>query len=256
MGFFTKFFGVEVDKGSDALMTMLIKWDPAGATEAEKRMIAEKLSEFCVKCEDARKKMVKELADVATVKAAAADKVALYEMWDTEVKNPATSEDRRKRLEKELPGLAVELSGFGPRIDKEVREAELAEKLFKTYDQVVIKTNEKLQQKLAQADQQTAELEIAKAEKALLEEQVTAARVLAGLAKATDSFDVAANVVSKETEKLRTQSAGLQREADLLTASSTEDVFRAAELAKMKGAGNAAAPITDQLAALKAKLGS
>jgi hypothetical protein len=254
MSFFTKFFAVEADKGADALMNMLIGWDPTSATEAEKRMIAAKLSEFCVKCEEAKKKMHKEEADVVAVKAQAADKLALAKSWQTQIADPATDEGRKKQLEDKLPGLMAELAQFGPKIDKEIREAEVAKRLFNTYDQVVITTNEKLQQKIAQTDQNLSELEIARAEKALAKEEVDAARVLAGIQRASDSFNVASAAIAQKTATLQSETAGMQREAALLTAKNKDDEFVATELAKMKGTGNTTTSITDQLASLEAKL--
>lgn len=255
MGFFSKFFAVQADKGADALVTLLANWDPTGATEAEKRMIAEKLAEFCVKCEEAKRKMQKEEADVVAVKQQYANKLQLAKNWDAEIRNPATDPARREDLQNNrLPKLMQELQEFGPKIDKEVKEAELAKKVFETYDQVVIATNRKLQQKIAQGEQLTSELEIARAEKALVEEQVDAARVLNGLKTATDSFDVASGAIKRQTDKLRDQTAGMQREAELLTVSSKDDDFVAAELARMNGVVSSEKSITEQLAELEAKV--
>ena len=254
LGFFQKFAGVEANKGADALMTLLVKWDPTGASEAEKRMIAGKLSEFCVKCEEARKSMQKEEADVTTVKKQAADKVVLAKMWQVEINDPATDEARKKLLNEKLPALMDELKGYAPKIDKEVREAELAKKLFETYDAVVVTTNQKLQQKIAQSEELTSNLEIAKAERSMAQDQVDAARVLNGLQTAHDSFDVASSVITKQTDKTKAETAGLLREADLLTATKKDDSFVAAELAKVQGTGNSGKSVTDQLADLEAKL--
>lgn len=254
MGFFTKFLGVQADKGADALIAILVNWDPTGATEAEKRMIADKLSEFCVKCEEAKVKMQKEEADVVAIKRQYADKLQLAKNWNAEIENPATDGARRTELQGRLLKLMQELQEFGPKIDKEVKEAELAKKVFETYDQVVVETNKKLQQKIAQADQLTSELAIAQAEKSLVQDQVDAARVLNGLRTVTDSFDVATSAITKRTDKLRAETAGMQRETELLLASKKDDDFVAAELAKVNGTGNTAKSITDQLAELEGKL--
>jgi len=255
MSFLRRFFGVQAEKGSDALIEILVRWDPAGATEAERREIGAKLSAFCLKCEEAKKKMRKEEADVTAIRKQAGDKLALAKKWQAEIENPATEAARKATLQQKLPALMQELKELGPRIDQEVKEAELAKKVFETYDKVVVATNQKLQQKAAQSKQLTAELELAKTEQALVNDQVDAARVLNGLQTATDSFTVASNAISKETEKAKAKTAAMLREADLLTANSKEDDFVAAELAAVNGTGETTTSITDQFAALEKKLG-
>lgn len=252
--FLAKFAGVQADKTADALMTTLIKWDPKGATEAEIRAVREALSEFSIKCEEARTKMNKEVAEAEEIKQVVADKIELAKKWKAEIDNPATDASRKAKLEGELPKLMDELAKLGPKVDKEVKEAEMATKLFETYDQVVITTNEKLATKIAQAEELTSSLEIAKVEEQLANEQVKAAEVLAGINKARDSFDVASSVIAKETQAIKDRTAAKEREADLLAGHKKDDSFVQAELAEMTGKGKTNLSFEDQLAALSAKV--
>ena len=256
LSFVKQLIGVNAEQGADALMGILVKWNPKNASLAERRMIAETLSQFCVKCEEARVKMQKEVNDVVIVRGEAAKKIALAKKWQVEIADPATDSARKAQLESKMPELQAELTAFGPRIDKEVREAELATKLFNTYDQVVKVTNEKLAQKNQQADQAATELEILALEEKAAEEQVNAAKVLAGLKTATDSLDAATSAMQREAEKKRAKIAGMTREAELLTASTPgkTDDFIAAELADMSGSGNATVSLEDQIAALEGKM--
>ena len=229
--FVKNLLGVKADKVADDVMGMLVRWNPKDATEAEKRMISEKLSEFCLKCEEARTKLAKEEQDVVDVKDEARRKMVLLEKWEEELTNPVTTQERISTLEQRMPELKRDLAAMAQRIDREIREAEMARKTFETYDQIVKQTQDKLRQKNERAGDAAAELELLNAEEAMVKEQVSAAKVLAGLSTATDTMDAATSAMQQEAQKKRDKIAAMRREAGAI--SETVDTFVEDELEKM-----------------------
>lgn len=250
LGFFGSFAAAETEKGVDALMRVLVNFDPATATAVEIEQISKVLSDFCVKTEEARQAMQKEAADVVRVKADYAKKMQLAEIWQTELDDPATTPERKTQIEAGLAKLIDELEEFVPRIAQEEEEAQIAKETFETLDEVVKITNEKLRTKVKQKDSAIAGLKLAQAKENLANQKVDAAKVLSGIKTASNSFS-ASDVIKEQTNGIMNRTAGKLREAELLKGYKEGDDFVAKELAKIDGTDKSQTSLKDRLAALK-----
>lgn len=254
LNFVKHLIGVGAEETSESLMQVLVRWNPKRATEAERRMIAETLSKFCLKSEEARNKWKSEAADVVRVRQQAQQKIALMEKWQAEIQNLETSADRRSQLETRLPQLKSDLRQLSDQLDREIREEQIAKKILDTYDKVVATTEAKLAAKDDAAIAAASELELLKAQEHLANEEINAAKVIAGLTSATDSMDVATSAMNKEIEETKARIAAKEREAGILTGvGKQEDDFVAAELTAMSGSQPEVSE-DDFLSSLKSKL--
>ena len=252
MGFLTSFGKVEVNEAADQLVAFLVSCNPVGATKAQKEQIHNRLSELTVFRAEAKQKWTEKQTALDADKKRYNDKVELAQAWKTEADLPATTADRKAELQGKMSQKVQELQALSQKIDTETKAANLAKQTFDRYDHAVVTTNQKLQATIAQADELTSNLELAKLEREGAQESVNAARVLSGLDTANDSFDVATNAIKKQTDKLRAQAAGMEQEASLLTAEKKSDVSDEEELARIRGAKSTQS-VDDQLAELAGK---
>lgn len=251
--FLGKFFGVKVEKVGDDIITMLASWDPAGADEANIRIIEDSLSKFCIICEEKKQQMLKEEKDALDIKAAAGKKIALVTRWQEILANPESSPTQKAQIEAKIPDLIAQIEAIGPEIDKEVEEHKVAKELFETYNQIVIATQKKLKDALAQKGASSSKLELAKAKEQVVDEHLKAAKILAGL-KNVGGVNTT-DIIDKKTQEIQTKTEAKKREIEILSGiTKSDDAFIEEELAKMENGSGSPKTIEEQLATIKAKL--
>lgn len=256
-GFLQKFLAVKANEAIDGLVTLAVKWDPEGASQAQIDLMLSNLDTMGLAIAKAQDQIQVEQREYEVIQAAYNEKVAAATYIEGEIANiKEPSDARRMELEKALATLVEEAEDMAPDVDLEKDDVVQAQTILAGWS----KAHAELAEKIRTTKQRTkrAQRTVTRAQQAedRAKSQAAAAAQAAGLKRNTETLEVALGAMEQIATEAqhRAEAARLKTEA-LTRNESNSNPHIADALEKVRSAPASKASATSRLAALKARTG-
>ncbi len=248
MSFFSSYGKQKVKDAGDMLISALVSFDPAGATEAEINEMSEKLVEVSEKAAKARQAMVKEKQEADQIVVLYNQRISAAEILKKrldETQDPA----QKQAIEKSLTTLLNTVEGMGSDVEREKQEAQDAEEFFKYLEQVTTESADKLKKARGEYSDAVRKMEKARVQEEMAREKEEAAKIASGVSGT--NFTTALGAIHKITDEADARADAAKKRSELLKPVTVEeDKNIAAALDEAKGVVKPT-NLADRLAALK-----
>jgi chromosome segregation ATPase len=230
----------------------VVAFDPETASAAQISLMEEELDKLGVRVGKAEQAVKKDHEETQVLLTQYNRYMSAAERLETQLQQ--ADDNERVALEGSMAKLVDELERLQPEIDREKQEDAEAESFAAELRQAYDEAAEKLKKSKTQLTQAQRRMEQARIQKERAEERAQSVRETAGLSSSMGGLDTALAAMEKESEKAENSSRaaelkiGAFSKQDITDDPNIAGALKAAEQQALPGA-----PVTDRLAALRAK---
>jgi len=252
--FIRNLISVKGDQGVQAALEAIVRWDPAGASEAQLLTMDQNLDVIGKQVEAARTSYEDEVKQLQAIEALSHQRMSAADLLQKQM-DAETDSAKKATLQGSLQTLVTMLEEITPDLEQHRKDAQEAHDFLTALETNYNEAAAKLRTAKADLDRARREMGMAAHEREAAERRAAQAREASGLVHSTNSLNVALQAMHEAATKDKEAAAAANRKAAVLTPSSPEkdDPNIAAAMAAASGSSKPQSSLADRLAALKAK---
>jgi len=245
------YVGVKQDTAVQSALERLVRFDPAGASEADLRTMDQNLDALGRQVAQARVEFDREHKEADEYRARYSKRLAAVQLLKDQV-DAEQDEAKKAGLRDSLSKFVAETADLKSQVQMEVQDETQAHDLLDQLSQAYEAAAAKLRQARQDLERAGRDVRSADQRKQAAEQRAEAAKVANGLSHANDGVSIALDALHKAAEKSRAEATVLDDKARLLKPTDLvkEDPNIAAAMRKAETGGKPAPSLDDEIASL------